>query len=356
MKMNPTAKVMTCTRGEVSDPLSLVASAKGLGAAKVGIVDELKTLVQTVDAENHLNTCQDPVHCSDPSHHHHDNNHHDDHDHGHEHGHDHACTASSSGTCTDPSHNHDHGHDHDHHAATTACASTTCTDPTHHHDHTHTHSHDHNHNHEMTTAEERFGITSFVYRRRRPFHPERFSSFLRTMGKLSINKMDALLPSSSSSSASNDEVIKGVNQDFHIARNAILRSKGFVWMGVSKSAGFFLSHAGQYLEIGTIGRWWADIAPEDWPAGVDVKADFEGIHGDRRQEIVFIGQFGKSHSEAQKLFENVLDTCLLNDEEMAQYEQVAKTQGDAALRALYYPDLPPLPEDDDDQEEEDRKL
>ena len=50
---------------------------------------------------------------------------------------------------------------------------------------------------------------------------------------------------------------------------------------------------GQYLEIATLGRWWADLPREEWPPGAEeeITRDFEGNHGDRRQELVFIGQF-----------------------------------------------------------------
>ena len=45
--------------------------------------------------------------------------------------------------------------------------------------------------------------------------------------------------------------------------------------------------------MATLGRWWADLPKEEWPPGADeeIMRDFEGTHGDRRQELVFIGQF-----------------------------------------------------------------
>jgi G3E family GTPase len=126
------------------------------------------------------------------------------------------------------------------------------------------------------------------------------------------------------------------------AKANLLRSKGFVWMATSAQAGYFVSHAGQFLELMILGRWWADIARSDWPEGQEdeIMIDFDGDHGDRRQEIVFIGLFDETSSEAgtnsKKSLEEVLDTCLLTDEEMAQY--VATTGlGDEALRKLWFP-------------------
>ena len=45
-----------------------------------------------------------------------------------------------------------------------------------------------------------------------------------------------------------------------------------------------------------MGRWWADLEREKWPEGAEeeIMRDFEGNHGDRRQELVFIGQFSES--------------------------------------------------------------
>ncbi len=388
----------TCTRGEVSDPLSLVASAKGKGAASLGMVDELKSLVKSVEEEEKIRQTQQVhvrhTHNHTPKYgheqeichectpagtgHSHEHAHHQEethlcsgsscghpsHSHDHHHHDDHACSGSTcthpsheqthsclGGSCTHPSHTHDHDHTctgstctHPSHQSTTThdhhdCSGSSCSHPS--HTHTHDHSHSHDHNHDATTAEKRFGITSFVYKRRRPFHPQRFSAFLRSIGKLSIRGIDTLKETTITKNPAIEE-----DKNFVQVKQSLLRSKGFVWMAVSKSAGFFLSHAGQYLEIATIGRWWADIEPSEWPANVDIQSDFEGTHGDRRQEIVFIGQFGKDFEATKDAFERTLDVCLLTDEEMKEYEEIAKTRGDEGLQNLYYP-----PEEFPDEED-----
>ena len=59
--------------------------------------------------------------------------------------------------------------------------------------------------------------------------------------------------------------------------------------------------------------------------------------GDRRQEIVFIGQFGDdSTGTSQAALEDLLDRCLLTDEEMEQYKTTAP-KGDEALRKVFFP-------------------
>ena len=58
--------------------------------------------------------------------------------------------------------------------------------------------------------------------------------------------------------------------------------------------------------------------------------------GDRRQELVFIGQFGKDSGSSRQALEEVLDSCLLTPGEMKEYETVSP-KGDDALRALFFP-------------------
>ncbi len=336
--INPNCRIFTCVRGAVPEPLSLVGSANGTGAADWGILDEHRKLVQateklaaatTEEAKNDHDlghghdhdhssaaTCHDSS-CKDPLHHH---------EHSHEHS---SATSCHDNTCKDPT--HDHGHSHEHSSAS-ECHDATCNDPTHHHDHGHSHSH----NNEMTTAEERFGITSFVYKRRRPFHPMRFTRLLQSFGTLSVKGVFGMvdqLPATGSGAAI-------PNVQFDRARRALLRSKGFIWMATSKSTAYFVSHAGQFLDLMPIGRWWGDINEKEWPEGLqsEILVDFDGKHGDRRQELVFIGQFGKEKGQSRDAFEKMLDTCLLTDEEMNQYETLAaKGNEDALIKAFDIP-------------------
>ncbi len=304
--VNPTAKVSSCERGQISPEL-ILGVAKGKGAADWGVLDDHRqsvTAAKASDCKEH--TCTDPTH---------------NHDHSHSH-----------------SHSHSHEHEHDSH-----CATTGCTDPSHDHSHDHHHNDHQSHTHEteeMTTAKKRFGITSFVYARRRPFHPVRLSMLLQGLGKLSIEGLNDLEAHKVEVGVVGGEGGGGRGVSSHA--KTLMRSKGFVWMGTSSSAAYFMSHAGQFLELAVLGRWWADIPRKDWPAGseeeilsdYDVKDPNLSKYGDRRQELVFIGQFADTESRAA--LEEVLDSCLLTDKELREYEETVN-KGDDALRALYFP-------------------
>jgi len=112
-------------------------------------------------------------------------------------------------------------------------------------------------------------------------------------------------------------------------------------MASSSSAAYFLSHAGQYLDVVVLGRWWADIDRAEWPpaSSAEIEADFceNSSAGDRRQEIVFIGQFGAADTgTSTACLEKMLDACLLTDVEFEQYKELSSA-GDKALRKHYFP-------------------
>lgn len=134
---------------------------------------------------------------------------------------------------------------------------------------------------EHTPETEEYGISSFVYRARRPFHPARFADALK-----------------------NDW------------QGNVLRSKGFFWLASRPEAVGEWSQAGGIVRHGPAGIWWADTPREHWPNDPEqhkfIKAEFVGEYGDRRQEIVFIGQNLEPNNTRQ-----TLDSCLLTDAEMA---------------------------------------
>ena len=129
------------------------------------------------------------------------------------------------------------------------------------------------------TAE--YGITSFVYRARRPLHPERFWEF--------INKK---------------RLLKG-----------LLRSKGFCWIATRPDWIGLWSQAGQVAEFSPHAVWWDTVPQDEWPddpeSRMGIVCQFEGEYGDRRQELVFIGR--KLDEAAIRA---ALDACLLTDDEM----------------------------------------
>lgn len=130
-----------------------------------------------------------------------------------------------------------------------------------------------------TAESEEYGISSFVYRVHKPFHPERLREFLW-------------------------EEWPGV-----------IRSKGFLWLATRMDYSLDWSLAGESCKIEPGGMWWAAMPKEKWPQDPllqkDLHESWQEPYGDRRQEIVFIG----IDMEKDALCRG-LDTCLLTDKEM----------------------------------------
>ena len=127
---------------------------------------------------------------------------------------------------------------------------------------------------------EEYGISSFVYQARRPFHPERFFALV-------------------------EEEWPGV-----------IRSKGYFWLASHPAHAGTWSQAGAVARHGVAGRWWAAIPPEQWPDDEETVAIIrekwhEGV-GDARQELVLIGM-----DMDEAALRARLDACLLTDEELA---------------------------------------
>ncbi|EFN52146.1 hypothetical protein CHLNCDRAFT_58985 [Chlorella variabilis] len=95
----------------------------------------------------------------------------------------------------------------------------------------------------------------------------------------------------------------------------LLRSKGFVWLATRPNLCGEWSQAGGILRLGMGGPWYAALPDEAWPQEEEhrqaVLKDFQGQHGDRRQELVLIGVHlnGKALTAA-------LDGCLCSECEM----------------------------------------
>ncbi|MDE1181340.1 GTP-binding protein [Paraburkholderia sp.] len=131
------------------------------------------------------------------------------------------------------------------------------------------------------------GVSTFVYRARRPFHPERFWTLL------------------------------------HEEWTGVLRSKGFFWLASRSEIAGALSQAGGACRPSPAGTWWAAQPRDEWPEGDDelsaeIATDWFGDEndptiGDRRQELVMIGVDIDADAWRAKL-----DACLLTDAEFAQ--------------------------------------
>ncbi len=156
-------------------------------------------------------------------------------------------------------HHHDHEHEDEHE---------------HHHDH-HDHEcgHHHHHHHDEGEAEE-YGISTFVYYRRRAFD---------------INKFD-----------------------YFVAKHwpkSVIRAKGVCYFSDNRDMSYLFEQAGKQKSIKEAGLWYA-TAPADELAELmkqepGLVRDWDPEYGDRMQKIVFIGQ----KMDKEQIIK-LLDDCL----------------------------------------------
>ncbi|EFC50000.1 predicted protein [Naegleria gruberi] len=168
------------------------------------------------------------------------------------------------------------------------------------------------------------GISSFVYRRRKPFHTEKIYKFI--YGSDYLNK-----------------------------ESGVIRSRGLIWLCTRNDDCCDWNHVAQIAEITNAGKFFssldeeiiADLEPE---MVEELKANCEGPHGDRRCDLLFIGK-----NMNQKEIEQKLDECLISDEDLAKgpthYETMCEDE---------FPEFEELDHlledvsDDEEDEEEDK--
>ena len=136
---------------------------------------------------------------------------------------------------------------------------------------------------EHTPETDEYGIGSFVYRSSKPFNSERFRDYIQ-------NKF----PSN------------------------VIRSKGLFWLDSRPAQAISWSQAGDSLKADNAGVWWSSMPYEkriQYVAFVDnqehIESTWDTYFGDRKNELVFIGQ-----DMNEKLIRRELDNCLLTDKEI----------------------------------------
>lgn len=140
---------------------------------------------------------------------------------------------------------------------------------------------------------EEYGISSFSYVARRPFHPEKFHQF-----------------------------VHGTEQF-----GKLIRSKGYFWLATRPEFAGQWSQAGGIARYGFAGMFWKAIPEHNWPTDEEsiatIKMQWEEPFGDMRQELVFIGQ-----GLDQQAMLNALDNCLLSEDELLKGKQYWATLSD----------------------------
>jgi len=136
---------------------------------------------------------------------------------------------------------------------------------------------------EESSEADEYGFSSFVYRARRPFHPLRFWQLIQREWP------------------------------------GVVRSKGFFWLATRPRFVGVWSQAGGACEYRAGGIWWAAVPHTGWPIDDEIEKDihrnWQEPFGDRRQELVIIG-----NDLDQKALTEQLDWCRLTDAEMAKGE------------------------------------
>lgn len=133
---------------------------------------------------------------------------------------------------------------------------------------------------------EEYGIQSFVYRARRPFHPRTFSAF--------------------------------INQTWP----GLIRAKGHFWLATRPDWVGEFSLAGAIARSIPLGRWWAAVPKSRWPDHPEwkqtVERNWDKVWGDRRQELVFIGS-----GMDERAIRAALDACLVGESNAKRFEPSA---------------------------------
>ena len=142
---------------------------------------------------------------------------------------------------------------------------------------------------------EEYGIGSFVFRSKKPFHPERFLTYL--------------------------------NERFP---QNIIRSKGLFWLASRSDQALLWSSAGGSCKADNAGVWWASMPFSkrlDHPSFSEnqqqIESGWDLEFGDRKIELVFIGQ----HLDKKGMIAE-LEDCILTDPEIEIWEKQLFPQQD----------------------------
>ncbi|MFQ3265369.1 MAG: G3E family GTPase, partial [Colwellia sp.] len=140
---------------------------------------------------------------------------------------------------------------------------------------------------------EEYGISSFSFLARRPFHPEKFYHFLHDTEQF----------------------------------GKLIRSKGYFWLASRPEFSGQWNQAGGIAHYGFAAMFWKSVPKKDWPTDEESLNTIQNLwvepFGDMRQELVFIGQ-----QLDQEAMTRALNECLLSDDELLQGKNYWATLSD----------------------------
>ena len=197
-----------------------------------------------------------------------------------------------------------------------------------------------------------YGICSFVYRARRPFHPKRLGELCTSHFVLQEECIELEVEGGgeedSKQGEDEEEEEEGGEEEEEDEEEGeggeeeeedeeegdwreekvtqkksgpfrdVMRSKGTVWLASRHDMMGGWSQAGIVLSFKFGGPWFINIPEDQWPkTSIDlIESDMDKDVGDRRQELVFIGV-----DVDQAAVSAALDSALLTDEEMVEYQK-----------------------------------
>jgi len=209
-----------------------------------------------------------------------------------------------------------------------------------------------------TRHRENYNITSFVYKARRPFLPHSlYDNFIDKFflsedneeeeeeeedHEHGMEEEEKTEPEPKKAKTEDDVkaklvAIQAMQEEGALKKKIrtetlgkLLRVKGYLWQGNSHDLIGYISTAGNVSRIESPGRWQCleTSSYRGIPEHVEaIRKNWVAPYGDRRQELIFIGQDLK-HETIQQL----LDDCLFPDEVMAQGPDAWKAiMGDVLL-------------------------
>lgn len=130
-----------------------------------------------------------------------------------------------------------------------------------------------------------YGISSFVFRSRKPFHPERFWHYIQQQWP-----------------------------------GNVIRSKGLFWLASRPQVAINWSQAGGSVRADKAGYWWCAIPRQRWQVDEEtlqlITGRWDARFADRYNELVIIGQFMDRDTVVKEL-----ESCLCTEKEVADYLQ-----------------------------------